>query len=105
MILLLLGTGMRILRPLPRSLRDQEVEKLSSAIKSKRDIAMFKLMLRCGLRVEEVSNLTLGAIDLKRRRLIFQQGKGGKGRVVYISNDAYDALKAYSPLLSRARSK
>ncbi len=96
---------LRVPRPLPRSLRDQEVEKLFGAIKNKRDIAMFKLMLRCGLRVEEVSNLTLGVIDLKRRRLIVQQGKGGKGRVVYISNDAHDALKAYLKLRSSNRTK
>ena len=96
---------LRVPRPLPRSLRDQEVEKLFGAIKNKRDIAMFKLMLRCGLRVEEVSNLTLGVIDFKRRKLIVQQGKGGKGRVVYISNDARDALKAYLKLRSRNRTK
>jgi site-specific recombinase XerD len=96
---------LRVPRPLPRSLRDQEVEKLFGTIKNKRDIAMFKLMLRCGLRVEEVSNLTLGVIDLKRRKLIVQQGKGGKGRVVYISNDAHDALKAYLKLRSSNRTK
>jgi len=96
---------LRVPRPLPRSLRDQEVEKLFGAIKNKRDIAMFKLMLRCGLRVEEVSNLTLGVIDLKRRKLIVQQGKGGKGRVVYISNDAHDALKAYLKLRRRNRTR
>lgn len=96
---------LRVPKPLPRSLRDQEVEKLFGVIKSKRDIAMFKLMLRCGLRVEEVSNLTLGAIDLKRRRLIVQQGKGGKGRVVYISSDAHDALKVYLKLRCRNRTK
>lgn len=96
---------LRVPRPLPRSLRDQEVEKLFSVIKNKRDIAMFKLMLRCGLRVEEVSNLTLGVIDLKRRRLMVEQGKGGKDRVVYISNDAHDALKAYLKLRSRNRTR
>jgi len=96
---------LRVPRPLPRSLRDQEVEKLFGAIKNKRDIAMFKLMLRCGLRVEEVSNLTLGAIDLKRCRLMVQQGKGGKDRVVYISNDAHDALIAYLKLRSRNRTR
>jgi len=96
---------LRVPKPLPRSLRDQEIEKLFGAIKNKRDVAMFKLMLRCGLRVEEVSNLTLGVIDLKRRRLIVQQGKGGKGRVVYISNDAHDALKAYLKLRSSNRTK
>ncbi|MBW1824822.1 MAG: tyrosine-type recombinase/integrase [Deltaproteobacteria bacterium] len=96
---------LRVPRPLPRSLRDEEVEKLFGAIENKRDIAMFKLMLRCGLRVEEVSNLTLGAIDLKRRRLIVQQGKGGKDRVVYISDDAHGALSVYLKLRSSNRTK
>ena len=96
---------LRVPKPLPRSLRDQEVERLFSVIKGKRDIAMFKLMLRCGLRVEEVSNLCLGDIDLKQRRIIVQQGKGAKGRVVYISDDAHDALVAYLKIRSHYRVK
>ena len=96
---------LRVPKPLPRSLRDHEVEKLFEAIKSKRDMAMFKLMLRCGLRVEEVANLTMGAIDLKRRRIMVQLGKGGKDRVVYISQDAHEALTAYLKLRSRYRIK
>lgn len=96
---------LRVPKPLPRSLRDQEVEKLFAVIKSKRDMAMFKLMLRCGLRVEEVSHLTLGAIDLKRRRIMVLQGKGGKDRVVYISQDAHKALTVYLKLRSRYRVK
>jgi site-specific recombinase XerD len=96
---------LRVPKPLPRSLRDHEVVKLFEAIKSKRDIAMFKLMLRCGLRVEEVANLTMGAIDLKRRRIMVQQGKGGKDRVVYISSDALDALNIYLKFRSHYRSK
>jgi len=96
---------LRVPKPLPRSLRDQEVEKLFGVIKSKRDIVMFKLMLRCGLRVEEVSNLSLGDIDLKRHKIIVQQGKGGKGRVVYISDDAHDALVAYLKIRSHYRVK
>ena len=96
---------LRVPKPLPRCLRDQEVERLFGVIKNKRDIAMFKLMLRCGLRVEEVSNLSLGDIDLKRRRIIVQQGKGGKDRVVYISDDAHDALVAYLKIRSHYRVK
>ena len=96
---------LRVPKPLPRCLRDQEVEKLFSIIRNKRDIAMFKLMLRCGLRVEEVSNLTLGVIDFKRRKLLVQQGKGGKDRVVYISSDALDALKCYMKVRSSNRLK
>jgi site-specific recombinase XerD len=53
------------------------------------------LMLRCGLRVEEVAHLSRAAIDFKRRQIVVVNGKGGKGRVVYLSNDAYDALMAY----------
>ncbi len=96
---------LRVPKPLPRSLRDHEVEKLFEAIKSNRDVAMFKLMLRCGLRVEEVANLTMGAIDLKRRRIMVLQGKGGKDRVVYVSQDAHDALTVYLKLRSRYRTK
>jgi site-specific recombinase XerD len=94
---------LRVPKSLPRSLRDQEVERLFGLIKGKRDIAMFKLMLRCGLRVEEVSNLSLGDIDLKRRKIIVQQGKGRKDRVVYISDDAHDALVAYLKTRSHYR--
>jgi integrase/recombinase XerD len=96
---------LRVPKPLPRSLRDHEVEKLFDTIKSKRDTAMFKLMLRCGLRVEEVANLTMGAVDLKRRRIMVQQGKGGKDRVVYVSSDALDALNIYLKFRSHYRSK
>jgi site-specific recombinase XerD len=96
---------LRVPKPLPRNLRDQEVERLFGVIKGKRDMAMFKLMLRCGIRVEEVSNLSLGDIDLKRRRIIVQQGKGGKDRVVYISDDAHDALIAYLKFRSHHRVK
>jgi len=56
---------------------------------------MFSLMLRCGLRVEEVAELGLADIELRRARISIQSGKGGKGRVVYVSRDAYKALVAY----------
>ncbi len=96
---------LRVPKPLPRHLREEEVEHLFSEIKNKRDFAMFKLMLRSGLRVEEVSNLTLGAIDLKQRRIIVYHGKGSKDRVVYISDDAHDALVAYLKIRSHFRIK
>ena len=99
------GTKLRLSRPLPRHLRDEEVSVLFNAIKKPRDHAMFKVMLRCGLRVEEVSNLTLGDIDLKRRRIYVRSGKGNKGRVVYISNDTHVALIGYLRLRGQSRSK
>jgi len=99
------GCRLRVPRPLPRSLRDEEIEQLFDAIHSTRDWALFRLMLRCGLRVEEVANLTLEAIDLRRRRIMVVNGKGSKDRVVYLSDDAADALRAYMKQRSHCRVK
>ena len=68
-------------RPLPRHLREEQVEDFFKVVKGYRDKAMFMLMLRCGLRVEEVANLTIGVIDVKRRTLLIEDGKGAKDRV------------------------
>ncbi len=99
------GNRLRVPKPLPRALREGQVEQFFGVIKSKRDWAMFRLMLRCGLRVEEVADLTLGAIDLKRRRIMVLEGKGSKDRVVYISDDAADAMVAYLKVRRHSRMK
>jgi site-specific recombinase XerD len=51
--------------------------------------------LRCGLRVEEVAMLTLGAIDYGRNQIMVRCGKGAKDRIVFINIDAADALAEY----------
>ena len=89
------GYALRLPRPLPRHLRDEQIPELFNEIRHPRDRALFFVMLRCGLRVEEVANLTLGALDLKGRRIFVHHGKGGKDRVVYMSNDVYHALIQY----------
>lgn len=89
------SSTLRLPKPLPRHVKDEELTLFFKVVKSYRDKAIFMLMLRCGLRVEEVANLRLQAIDLKRRSLMIVEGKGGKSRVVYLSKDADDALVAY----------
>ena len=89
------GYTLRLSRPLPRYLRDEAVTNLFAVINNRRDRAIFMLMLRCGLRVEEVANLSLAALDLPRAQLFVHEGKGSKDRVVYLSHDAYHALIAY----------
>jgi site-specific recombinase XerD len=86
---------MKLPRGLPKHLKEEQIEILFKNLKGPRDKAMFMIMLRCGLRVEEVAHLSLGNIDLKRRILFIQDGKGAKDRVVYISNDALAALLEY----------
>jgi site-specific recombinase XerD len=97
------GSALRLARPLPRYLKDEEVMRLLQVIKGLRDPAIFMLMLRCGLRVEEVAHLRLQDLDLAQRRILVCRGKGGKDRIVYISYDAYRALLGY--LKSRSSSK
>jgi site-specific recombinase XerD len=97
------GYGLKLPKPLPRFLKDEEITKLFDLIQNRRDRAMFYLMLRCGLRVEEVAHLTVECLDLKRGRIWVRNGKGGKDRMVYISPDAHGALCDYLEQRSGSR--
>ena len=87
--------SLRLPKPLPRHLKDDQVRSLFAVITDLRDRAMFMLMLRCGLRVQEVAQLTVDAVEYGRRQIFVFNGKGGKDRVVYMSEDARSALLAY----------
>lgn len=89
------GYALRESKPLPKYLKDHEVAKLFGCIKKLRDKAIFMIMLRCGLRVEEVANLSRGDVYLRRRLIHIRNGKGNKDRIVYISNDALNDLVMY----------
>jgi site-specific recombinase XerD len=87
--------AIRLPKPLPRHLKDDQVASLLAVIRKVRDRALFMLMLRCGLRVEEVARLTVDAVEYQRRQLFVANGKGAKDRMVYLSDDACAALVAY----------
>jgi integrase/recombinase XerC/integrase/recombinase XerD len=55
--------------------------------------------------VEELSRLKLAALDLRRSQVFVHQGKGAKDRVVYLSNDAYEALVQYLRVRPASRIK
>ncbi len=99
------GYALRLSNPLPRYIRDEDIPKLFAVVKSNRDRAMFMLMLRCGLRVEEVAKLTLAALDLHRLQVFVYEGKGAKDRVVYLSKDTYKALVRYLKLRPSSRAR
>src|SRR5512147_1303591 len=94
--------SLRLPKPLPRHLKDDQVRRLFAIIRDPRDRAMFMLMLRCGLRVQEVAQLTVDAVEYGRRQIFVSHGKGAKDRVAYMSEDARSALQAY---LARRSSK
>lgn len=59
-----------------------------------RDRAVLELLYGSGLRVGEVSGLTLDQVDLDRGRVLVR-GKGDKEREVPVSDHAVDALQRY----------
>ena len=96
---------LRLPNPLPKHLRNEQVTTLFKEINDTRDKAMFMLMLRCGLRVEEVARLTADAIDYRSRQLYVFNGKGNKDRVVYLSEDALSVLQSYMQKRKWAKEK
>jgi site-specific recombinase XerD len=97
------GHRLRLPRPLPKHLKDEQIRELFKQIEDERDKAMFMLMLRCGLRVQEVAHLRMNAIEYRHRQIFVFNGKGSKDRMVYISDDAQSALQVY--LKQRGSSK
>lgn len=89
------GMALRMPKPLPRHAKKSELDLFFAVITKKRDRALFMLMLRCGLRLDEVANLSLDDIDYQNSQIVVRGGKGAKDRTTYISNDAADALAAY----------
>jgi site-specific recombinase XerD len=86
---------LKMSRPLPRHLKDEQVEMFFQVVRRHRDRAMFMLMLRCGLRVEEVAHLSLSVLDFKHRKVL----------IVYLSHDAHQALTAYLRVRPSSRSR
>jgi site-specific recombinase XerD len=95
----------RVPKPLPKHLQDRQAQAFLQVPKRPRDQAMFLLMLRCGLRVEEVAKLTLDVIEFRRRRIWVRDGKGGKDRMVYVSNDAMKALIGYLKIRPESKTR
>ena len=95
--------ALRMPKPLPMPVRQNEIELFFGVITKARDRAMFMLMLRCGLRVEEVANLAIEDIDYHYSQIMVRGGKGGKDRTTYFSSDAGSALAAYLRIRPRTQ--
>ena len=66
---------------------------VSGLIDALEDHTMFLVMLRCGLRVSEVSHVRWAAIDRAQGTLRVNTSKGQVDRVVYLSPDVATALR------------
>jgi integrase/recombinase XerD len=89
----------RIGRPLPKTLSEAEVESLLQApdlddLIGFRDRCMLELLYACGLRVSELTGLTLSQVSLNQGVLRIT-GKGGKERLVPVGEEALYWLQRY----------
>lgn len=79
---------------IPESLTATQVKVLLEAIPvyETRDAAAIRLMVGCGLRIAEVSELQAQDVDLKERRVKVREGKGQKDRVVPMTGETAEVL-------------
>jgi integrase/recombinase XerD len=90
----------RLGRPLPKLLSEQEVDGLIAPASSDDDAQtlrfalLMELLYGSGLRVSELVGLPLAALD-RDARIVTVRGKGGKDRLVPVSEPARAALTAY----------
>ena len=87
-------------RPLPKYLSEDEVERLLMAAEMRhgseglRLVALLEILYATGLRVSELVGLPLSAVS-RDGRILIVRGKGGKERMVPLSEPASDAIDAY----------
>ena len=89
----------KIGRSLPKTLSEDDIGRLLSApdvstLLGLRDKAMLEVMYACGLRVSELTNLSLDALNLSAGWLSIV-GKGGKARLIPLGEYAITALDQY----------
>ncbi len=80
---------------LPKILSPVEVDRLVAALRTDRDRAMVDAMLLGGLRRCEVLGLRLEDIRIGERRLFVADGKGGRQRLIPISNRFFNTVGHY----------
>ncbi len=93
-------------RSLPKYLSEAEVDRLLAAAEARpehdraRMMALLEILYATGLRVSELVGLPLTAIGRDGKTLIVR-GKGGKQRMVPLTEPASDVLAAYMPVRER----
>ncbi len=80
---------------IPELLTRQDVARIVGATKNPKQRALLLITYGCGLRVSEAVALQVKNIDGERHLLHIHQGKGGKDRMVPLTDVLLDVLRAY----------
>ena len=82
-------------RLLPTVLSQSQILDLIRCTANLKHRTILALIYSCGLRIGEVINLKINAIDVDRRQLVVSQGKGRKDRYVILADSCLPLLKNY----------
>lgn len=82
-------------RKLPSVLSQEEVIKIVQVTKNLKHRAIIVLLYSSGLRVGEITNLVLRNIDVQRKQLKVEKGKGRKDRFVVLASTFLPLLENY----------
>ncbi|MDH3392012.1 MAG: tyrosine-type recombinase/integrase [Desulfobulbaceae bacterium] len=89
---------------LPRAIPPDDLAKLLAVLDNIRDRAMVLLLLRTGMRIGELLELTVMDINLVEHQITIYIGeKNYQGRVVYFGEDAGEALLAWLDIREPSR--
>jgi len=81
---------------LPRAMDPLDVKRLLSVTENVRDRAMILMLLRTGMRIGELLRTRVNDVHLDERKVLLWVGeKNRTGRVVYLSEDACEAVRAW----------
>lgn len=96
--------NLKVPERLPRAMDPDDVDKLLATEMSVRDRAMILLLLRTGMRIGELLSRRMSDIHTEEQKILIYQGeKNQRGRVVYFSEDAKEALEAWTRQRDRRR--
>ena len=85
----------KVQRSLPVILSKEEIRRLISATKNKKSEILVKLLYASGLRVSECLHLKVEDLELAEHIAWVRRGKGGKDRMVILSETLIEELKIF----------
>ncbi len=91
-------------KKLPVAIELEEFKQLIKSTYKRHHKIAFLLGFGAGLRISEVTSLEPRHIDIKRKRINIEQGKGGKDRIVPLPKGFKESYLKYIPLSCGNRS-
>jgi len=87
---------LKVPEALPRALEPEDVRQLLAVITHERDRALILVLLRTGMRIGELLDTRMREVNLREKCIAIRETQKNRvGRVVYLSEDACQALQVW----------